>query len=821
MKTASYIQCILLSLFLACAITPAYSQSLDSLLSAYNTTTDKSEKLNLLMTISWVCKSQQAFTKAIRYYNEALSLLHENRLFDRLSVLRNMAYCYEQLGDVEHETEIYEQILAIHTKSGNTQEVVKVLQNLSSLYMRRKDYTNAANRNLEIIRIAEGDKNYMWSTLAYNNMGYIQNALGNKDSSANYFNKSYELIQQQSTQLSADTRSTILINLAIAHATIGNFDNTRKFLTETLEIQKKENNPLKVAKVLNYMAAYDYISNDTQLASDKVTKAIQLVEPLEHSDEKNEVLANSYKLMSELMLRRNDVKEIKKYSDAYNTLQQRLLEQERKRYSLLFDHQLDIERRENEIRLLFAQNEKEIERNEFELRQSRLEQDKKENELSLKQNEIALLKQQQELQASEFRNQELEKQRIAQTLELVQEKSKASEQLQHIDLLQKDQELKNLQLQKRQKEIEQLELDNELNARLKAYGILIIALMAFIIFVGLTVLRYRNRKNQMLALQHATIISQNEELTSINEELTSVNEQLNIRTEELYERNATLQEAQKTIYEQNEILKSYNKNLESEVEHRTRELSESNKKLTSYNSQLEQFAYAISHNIRAPIAQLLGLVSIIARARSKEESSQILDMIKNSSHDLDNVIQDLHEILKIRNTSEVKLEEVSFQDILNTVFDKLSASITAIKPDFRIDFSESKTVFTNPQYAEIIVYNLISNALKFRAVNRQCIIHLSTYKELNWIVLTISDNGIGIDLETHGKQLFGLYKRFNLFAEGKGLGLYIVKNQVDSLYGRIEVESTPGIGTTFKVFLPATEPDTLQLKEANVQSKAI
>jgi signal transduction histidine kinase/tetratricopeptide (TPR) repeat protein len=820
MKLALTIKCIILSFYLLSPVMQASAQSLDSLLSIYNTTTDKSEKLNLLMTISWVCKSQQAFTKAIGYYNEALTLLPEERHFDRLSVLRNMAYCYEELGDFEHETEIFEQILAIHNKSGNTQEVVKVLQNLSALYVRRKDYTKAANCNHEIIRIAERDKNYLWGTMAYNNMGFIQNALGNRDASTAYFNKSYELVQQQAAQLSTDTRSTILINLGIAYATMGSLDHTRKFLAEALDIRKKENNPLKVAEVLNYMAAYDFISNETQPAIEKVTQVIQLVEPLEHSEEKNEILANSYKLMSELMLRRNDLKGVKKYYDAYNNIQQRLLEQERKRYSLLFDHQLDVERRENEIRLLLAQNEKEIERNEFELRQSRLEQEKKENELQLKQNEIALLKQQQELQEAQFKNQQLEKQRIGQTLELVQEKAKANEQLQRIDLLQKDQELKNLQLQKRQQEIEQLERDNELNARLKAYGILIIALLTFIIIVGLTVLRYRKRKNQTLAMQHATIVSQNEELTAVNEELTSVNEQLNARTEELFERNATLQKAQHTIHEQNEILKSYNKNLEAEVEHRTRELSESNKKLTAYNTQLEQFAYAISHNIRAPIAQLLGLVSIMASAKSKEESGQILEMIKRSSLDLDNVIQDLHEILKIQNTSEIKMEEVAFQTILDKVLAKLNDSIDTIKPDFRINFSESKTLFTNPQYAEIILYNLVSNALKFKAPNRSCIIHIRTHHQLKWTVLTVGDNGIGIDLKTHGKQLFGLYKRFNLFAEGKGLGLYLVKTQVEALHGRIEVESTPGIGTTFKVFLPSAESGVVPLKEADVQSKA-
>jgi signal transduction histidine kinase len=141
----------------------------------------------------------------------------------------------------------------------------------------------------------------------------------------------------------------------------------------------------------------------------------------------------------------------------------------------------------------------------------------------------------------------------------------------------------------------------------------------------------------------------------------------------------------------------------------------------------------------------------------------------------------------------VKLEKT--KQILDRVIEESGAQI-------RTDFSGGHIIFANNSYVDSIFYNLISNAIKYRSPDRLCIITVSTKIVDDAFVLSFADNGRGIDLQKHGDKVFGLYKRFHLEIEGKGVGLYLVKSHAQGMGGEAHIESIPEVGTTFKIIFP-------------------
>jgi signal transduction histidine kinase len=130
--------------------------------------------------------------------------------------------------------------------------------------------------------------------------------------------------------------------------------------------------------------------------------------------------------------------------------------------------------------------------------------------------------------------------------------------------------------------------------------------------------------------------------------------------------------------------------------------------------------------------------------------------------------------------------------------DKIQESETTIQEDF----NAAPTCYAVPAYIESILYNLVSNGIKYRAPERKPVISIKTIKENGRILLTVSDNGIGLDLSKLKDKLFSLYQRFHDHVEGKGLGLFLVKTQVEALNGTIEIDSKVNEGTSFKIHLP-------------------
>jgi PAS domain S-box-containing protein len=222
------------------------------------------------------------------------------------------------------------------------------------------------------------------------------------------------------------------------------------------------------------------------------------------------------------------------------------------------------------------------------------------------------------------------------------------------------------------------------------------------------------------------------------------------------------------------------------------------------NKNLEQFSYIISHNLRLPVANILGLTSLLKEDINDSES---MDYINNSilisANKLDEVIKDLNDILQVRNNvTEIK-ELVNLTNLASDIY--LSIDTLIKKENTRItwDFSEAPEITTIKSYLYSIFYNLISNSLKYRQIHVPLLIEIKSQLINNKIILLFKDNGIGIDLTKQSNMVFGLYKRFHTdHAEGKGIGLFMVKTQVETIGGSISVKSEVNKGTEFRIVFP-------------------
>lgn len=309
-------------------------------------------------------------------------------------------------------------------------------------------------------------------------------------------------------------------------------------------------------------------------------------------------------------------------------------------------------------------------------------------------------------------------------------------------------------------------------------------------------------KNKMLTEQNTllemTVGERTKEIVTQNEELHSQSEEIAAQRDVLASQNKELHEAHVIIEKQNREIQRKNEHLEVEVNARTSELQYANQELIEQNNQLEQFAFISAHSLRAPLTRIMGLAHIMELAADQHEKENILKKLVASTKELDTVIKDLNSILDIRkhtgNMIEVNLRNAL--DLVNKTLEKLYEETNAkISTDFAID-----KIYAVAPYVESILYNLLSNAIKYRHPDRDPVIGIKTAVENDFVCLSVSDNGIGIDLARHKHNMFNLYKRFHLHMEGRGLGLYLVKTQMIALGGRVDVESTPDKGSTFLLY---------------------
>ncbi|WP_179353603.1 ATP-binding protein [Winogradskyella vidalii] len=221
--------------------------------------------------------------------------------------------------------------------------------------------------------------------------------------------------------------------------------------------------------------------------------------------------------------------------------------------------------------------------------------------------------------------------------------------------------------------------------------------------------------------------------------------------------------------------------------------------LIERNKQLADFAQITSHNLRAPVSNLNSLLGFFNEAESMKEKELLMAKFEVVIDHLTLTLNTLVNALRITNNHAVEKVSLNFDDVLQRTKAVLSGEILKSKAIIKSDFSSVSKINYNKIYLESIFLNLVSNAIKYCSKERHPEIIIKTELEDGKIKLTVSDNGLGINLQRHGNKIFGLNKVFHRHPEAKGVGLFLCKTQVEALGGSITVTSKINVGTTFKI----------------------
>jgi signal transduction histidine kinase len=250
----------------------------------------------------------------------------------------------------------------------------------------------------------------------------------------------------------------------------------------------------------------------------------------------------------------------------------------------------------------------------------------------------------------------------------------------------------------------------------------------------------------------------------------------------------------------NDELRAANEQIESTNE----ELRVANQRLMRTNVDLDNFIYTASHDLKAPIGNIEGLMHTLVRNLSKESKQservqEITGFILWSVERFKKTIASLTEVVKLQKENSLEAVWVNLSGTIEDVLLDLDPLIRSSQAQLTIDVKACPVLRFSEKNLRSVVYNLLSNALKYHSPEQVPRIHISCQNTSDHHVLTVSDNGLGME-PRQLSQLFTMFKRFHDHVEGSGIGLYMVKKMVENASGMIEVESQPGEGTTFRIY---------------------
>ena len=237
------------------------------------------------------------------------------------------------------------------------------------------------------------------------------------------------------------------------------------------------------------------------------------------------------------------------------------------------------------------------------------------------------------------------------------------------------------------------------------------------------------------------------------------------------------------------------KRRENELQH----LLEINKE---QNERLLNFAHIVSHNLKGHASNFAMILELIEAEKDPEEVLQLVKMLHTASKNLDETVKNLTHVVESSTKHRESLKPVRIEEMLEKTTGSLSAVINATDAKINIEAASKAEVTAIPAYLESIFHNLLSNAIKYRSKGRKPKVRIKVSATKEYRVISFEDNGRGLDLEKNGASLFGMYKTFHGNEDARGVGLFITKNQIEAMGGKIEVESEPEKGSVFRVYLP-------------------
>ncbi|WP_324025006.1 PAS domain-containing protein [Maribacter sp. BPC-D8] len=221
----------------------------------------------------------------------------------------------------------------------------------------------------------------------------------------------------------------------------------------------------------------------------------------------------------------------------------------------------------------------------------------------------------------------------------------------------------------------------------------------------------------------------------------------------------------------------------------------------SQNESLTNFAHIVSHNLRSHSTNMTMLTTFLNKEEDEDERKNINRMITSATESLSETIAHLNDVVQVKTGALEKLQSISILNTLNQITQSINGLLEEQNAKLNIDIEKSHFVNAVPAYLESIFLNVLTNALKYRSIQRTPVIKIKSEIKGEDIVISFTDNGQGIDLDRHGNTIFGMYKTFHKHKDAKGIGLFITKNQVESMSGSISIESKVDEGTTIFIKL--------------------
>ncbi len=244
-----------------------------------------------------------------------------------------------------------------------------------------------------------------------------------------------------------------------------------------------------------------------------------------------------------------------------------------------------------------------------------------------------------------------------------------------------------------------------------------------------------------------------------------------------------------------------NINIRTKLEDKLTEREQMLLQLEKQKAQLEEFTQIISHNLRAPLSNLLLLSDMITSTQEVDDKLRYIEKQKQVVDSLHNTFNELVDAAQVKKDFNIEKVYIDIEDRLLTTLGLLQGEILKSNASITYDLSLAKSIYYPGKYFDSILFNLLSNAIRYSSPERTPIIHIKSLKTDGWIYLEIQDNGLGIDLKQHRNNLFKLHKTFHNHPGAKGFGLFMTRTQVEAMGGTIHVESTIGTGSKFIVQL--------------------
>ncbi|WP_245750616.1 sensor histidine kinase [Algibacter pectinivorans] len=224
--------------------------------------------------------------------------------------------------------------------------------------------------------------------------------------------------------------------------------------------------------------------------------------------------------------------------------------------------------------------------------------------------------------------------------------------------------------------------------------------------------------------------------------------------------------------------------------------------VSKQNNRLKNFAHIVTHNLKQHASNFESLLKLHEESKCEKEKEDLLQYLKTLSTSLSKTINNLNEIVSIQKHKPTTFKKLYLAEETNKILRMLNLVITKSKATIINNIHPRLYIYYNAIYLESIIQNLLTNAIKYKHPERAPVATVSTVIKNKNLQVIVSDNGIGIDLEKYGDSIFGLYKTFHNNKDSEGVGLYLIKNQIETYGGKITVESTVNVGTTFTVTIP-------------------